>query len=125
MKLAWSRPELSTVCRSELALRAAWPQHADDVMVMLTMISSAPTLGCLSQLRSLRLDIQPAAKPGRAPAFVVQYNEIQMRGILVNPQGNPLIMHAVATAPYWEHVDCIRIDTVTTVSEGSRRRAGS
>ena len=100
MRLAWSRPELFSVCRSESALRAAWPQHADD-------------------------DIQAAAKPGRAPAFGVQYNEIQMRGILVNSQGNPLIMHAVATAPYWEHADCIRIDTMTTVSEGSRRRAGS
>ena len=127
MRLAWSRAELAAVCRSESALRTAWPAHADDLMTLLTMICSSATLGCLSRLRSVRLAVEPAAQPGRAPTLSMQYNEIQMRGTLVNAQGKPLIIHAVAEAPHWVDVDCIRIDAVAVAPESARRRrqAGS
>ncbi|KUI36457.1 hypothetical protein [Mycobacterium sp. GA-2829] len=125
MKVAWSQPELAALCRSESALRTAWPQQADDVMVMLTMISSATTLNALSHLRSLRVNVALADEPGYAPVLSVQYNEVQMRGTLVNTHGKPLIMHAVAAAPYWRDVDCIRVESMTIVSQGSRRRVGS
>lgn len=120
------RPELLALCQSGAALAKAWPQHALDVQVLLTAVTAAATLGDLSRLWSVRLVVDEALNPGSAPSVRVQYNEIELKGTLVNSEGSPLIMrHAVSATPYWWSAGVVRVDALAVGGRQLLRLTGS
>jgi hypothetical protein len=125
MKISWARYELLALCRSGTALAGAWPQHAREVQVLLTMVAAATTLRDLSQLRCLRLVVGEALNPGRAPSVSVQYNEIELKGTVVNSEGHPLIVRSAASAaPWWWQVAALRVDSLAVRGRQTLRVTG-
>ncbi|HUE60679.1 MAG TPA: hypothetical protein VMO88_13955, partial [Acidimicrobiales bacterium] len=125
MKLSWARHELFALCRSGTGLARAWPQHARDVQVLLTIVAASATVQDLSRLRCLRLVVDEALNPRNAPSVSVHYNEIELKGTLVNSQGNPLIVRPAASAsPWWWQVGAIRVDSLAVRGRQALRVTG-
>jgi hypothetical protein len=95
-------------------------------MVLLTMVTSASTLRWLARLRSVRVEVEAGVGPGRHPAVRLQYKEIEMRGTLVDAQGEPLILHSITPgATNWYRADGLRVDSIDSQVQRVWREASS